>query len=1259
MAKNRGARIAALIALTAALLMARPDAGRGAAPILEPAKPQNRPVTYLHRAWGAEDGLPQSSITGIVQTRDGYIWVGTWGGLARFDGVRFTLFQTANTPGLNSDRIVCLFEDTRGVLWIGTETAGLARYKDGAFTSYSKRDGLPAELVDWIGEDHGGRLVVSTPAGSVLLDDGKVRPDPIWERFRGYQPHLYASDGSIWFQKDGVLVRYRNGDFAAYPAANIGGPIVYKNITAPFSIREDRDGTVWIAASGALFHSVNGSVTKIDTTDKVLALFAGVEGDIRFCTPDGLARFEDGKVSLYGRADFGGLFGGDRIRQAIEDREGDVWVGSKLGGLHRLRQPEITSYAPESGPPEGGFVAITQDAEGSIWAAHLAIYRLVDGALTLVLPNVSARTLFCDRDGSMWIGYTGVSRFKDGSMTSEYPETGPVRAIYRDREGTLWAGGFGSPGGLFRLTDKGFSRYGPEQGLVDANVNRIVEDRSGALWVGTEEGLSRFKDGEFTNYTTSNGLSNDYVRDVYEDGDGTLWIGTYGGGLDRFKNGKFTAITTRDGLFDNVVSSILEDDQGRFWMSCNRGIYQISRTELNDFADGKIHSVNCIAYGVGDGMASAECNGGGQPAGWKDREGRLWFPTLKGVVAVDPARSNSTSPPVVIEGVAIDRVESRAQSVLQVAPGHKDFEIRYSGLSFSAPEKVRFKYRLEGYDPGWVNAGSRRVAYYTNLAPGSYRFRVIACNNAGLWNETGASLDLYLKPHFYQTIWFYCASALLLVMLLVMLARGGYKLRVRRLTLLADTLQAKVEERTAEVVEQKNKLIKANGLLLRANDDMLSVFNQWRTAVLTTDSRGRVTFLNRSGERLFGRPGQSALDLQWRDLISLAASDDRQLSALIDEPAERRSKLTVQILGPAGPRYWVEVEVEDDPRDPRRKIFFLYDVSEVYDLRRLLDDKAKFHDLVGQSTGMVLVYQQIHDVAKVDTSVLLFGETGTGKELAARAIHYASARKNKPFVAVNCAGLTESLLGSQLFGHRRGAFTGAVADQVGLFEAAAQGTLFLDEIGDIPLSIQASLLRVLQEKEITRLGETKPRKIDARVITATHRDLDLEVTAGRFRQDLLYRIRIAEIRLPPLRERREDIPMLAAWFLGQFRSAQDAPTLEISRDAMQILLSYEWPGNVRELRSAIEAAVIRCQGPVIQPPNLPRQISARAPGRPPGPAVQVDSQQPFELTQQDRRQRVLGALDRTAGNRAAAARLLGIGRSTLYLWLEELGIKSK
>jgi sigma-54 dependent transcriptional regulator, acetoin dehydrogenase operon transcriptional activator AcoR len=435
----------------------------------------------------------------------------------------------------------------------------------------------------------------------------------------------------------------------------------------------------------------------------------------------------------------------------------------------------------------------------------------------------------------------------------------------------------------------------------------------------------------------------------------------------------------------------------------------------------------------------------------------------------------------------------------------------------------------------------------------------------------------------------------------------------------------------------------------KSRNDLGSSLNELRIGTAMTDKNGRVVFLNAAARQLFGQPETGRGDMSWKDLFGLDPEDTVELQALMLKPPAERAKIPVHLDRTDGRRVWLEVDVKDDPRDARGKIFFFYDVTEVHDLRRLLDERAQFHDLLGRSKAMQLVYQQIRDVARVDSTVLIEGETGTGKELVARAIHSSSHRKDKPFVAVNCAGLTESLLSSQLFGHKRGAFTGAIEDHQGLFEAASGGTLLLDEIGDVPITVQNQLLRVLQEREIIRLGESRPRKIDVRVLAATHRSLTEEVAKGSFRSDLFYRIRVARISLPSLRARREDIPLLAASFLAQFSAASGTRVTELSRDALRLLAGYNWPGNVRELRSAIEFAVIRCAGAVIQPEDLPPEILQPADfeGSIPGDPLA------------DEKERFLQALERSRGNRALAARLLGISRATLYRRLADLKISSE
>ncbi len=428
----------------------------------------------------------------------------------------------------------------------------------------------------------------------------------------------------------------------------------------------------------------------------------------------------------------------------------------------------------------------------------------------------------------------------------------------------------------------------------------------------------------------------------------------------------------------------------------------------------------------------------------------------------------------------------------------------------------------------------------------------------------------------------------------------------------------------------------------RARDDLRQLLNGLRQGTALTDGTGRLRFLSDPSARLLDVSSEAATGTPWADLLPV---DDEALEALqsrMDGTADADGPVTATLSHDDGPSYRVEIEVRDDPRDSERHILVFYDVTEVHELRRMLDDRSRFHDLVGKSAPMQDAYEQIRSVAEVKTTVLIQGETGSGKELAARAIHDESPRSEGPFVTVNCAALNPDLASSRLFGHRAGAFTGATEDREGYFEAADGGTLFLDEIGDVPLDVQRQLLRVLEEDAVTRLGETEARPVDVRIVAATHRSLDEEVAADRFRQDLLYRIRIARVALPPLRERRSDLPLLVRTFLREIRARTGADVDRVGDEALRRLLNYDWPGNVRELKNALEAALIRASGDVLRADDLPpeiREASASAPSAP------------------EEAERIRAALEQTDGNRTEAAELLGISRATLYRRLDEYNIE--
>jgi DNA-binding NtrC family response regulator len=425
--------------------------------------------------------------------------------------------------------------------------------------------------------------------------------------------------------------------------------------------------------------------------------------------------------------------------------------------------------------------------------------------------------------------------------------------------------------------------------------------------------------------------------------------------------------------------------------------------------------------------------------------------------------------------------------------------------------------------------------------------------------------------------------------------------------------------------------------LKRSREDLLAILDAQRQGTILLDRGGKTSYASRAALNLLSTTADSAAGQPWRELLRVSPEQQSEIEAMLANPVGERDKVVAALDRPRQPRAMIEIEAQDDPRDPAGRILFLYDVSQLYDLRRMLDGKAQFENIIGKSAAIEQVWQLIRDFGRVESTVLIEGETGVGKELVARAIHNQSRRSDQPFVALNCAGLSDELAASQLFGHRRGAFTGAVDDQPGLFESAQGGTLFLDEIGDLPMRIQTTLLRVLEDRQIMRLGESRTRPVDVRIVTASNRDLGQEVAEQRFRADLLYRIRVARIRIPPLRERREDIPLLIRAFLAMHSATTGHQVDQASDEALRLLLSHSWPGNVRELKNALEFAVIRCRGSVLQASDLPPEVVA-----------DMCADAILESLSGDDRSRLLGALERAGGNRTEAAALLGISRATLY-----------
>lgn len=737
-------------------------------------------LQFSHELWQTEQGLPQNTVQTLLQTRDGYVWLGTREGLARFDGIRFTIFDKHNTPQIPHNQIRHLYEDRDERLWIATP-GGLLRYERGAFSAYTTKDGLASNNVWSVFQDRAGNLWVATVNGLNQFRDGKFTTFTTAQGLLNDSIEVIREDkdGALWIGTEGGLSRYKDGAFTSFTKQNglVGNAIK--------TLFVDQQARLWIGTTEGLSVMANGRFTSYTTREglvhnEVKAMTEDQSNTLWIGTPRGLMRFHDGQFESVTTPE--GL-NDTPILSLLKDREGSLWIGTETNGLHLLKTKKFTTFTTREGLSANVVRSIFGDRNGQVWVGtERGLNLLRDGQIVQKsLPNDDVMAMSDDSEGQLWIGTTdGLIRVSGMRSTTFTERDGLsdrfIRSLHPSRDGSLW---IGTRRGLTQFRNGQFTPYTMLDGLPSDLVGALYEDRAGALWIGTLAGLSRFKDEKFTNYNTASGLSNEVVISLHEDADGALWIGTLGGGLNRFQDGKFTSFTTKDGLPDDVIYQILEDAQNNLWLSSNKGIIRVSRKELEARTDAaqKLNSV--VTFGTADGMETRECSGGGHPAGWKTSDGKLWFATIKGVAMIDPAnlKLNEQPPPIAIERVVVDDQEVATNAPITLSPEKARFEFYYTGLSFIAPNKVTFKYKLEGFDPDWIEAGTRRVAWYTNIPAGQYRFVVRACNNDGVWSESAASVEFLLQPRFYQTWWFY-AVCLLSLGLCVWL---WYRLRVKRL----------------------------------------------------------------------------------------------------------------------------------------------------------------------------------------------------------------------------------------------------------------------------------------------------------------------------------------------------------------------------------------------------------------------------------------------------------------------------------------------
>ena len=813
---------------------------------LDPAKAIG---DFIHESWSVDDGLPQSTIRSMAQTRDGYVWFATHEGVARFDGRKFTVFDESNTPVLRGSGIVALRETRDGSLYLGLRDGGLVRYQHEKFETVTPVGGLPKGAMSVLQEDAAGALWIGTDGGGLaMLANNTSR---IFTTAEGLPDNLVTAihptaSGDLWIGTVGGLSLIRKGAIIANPT---GEKVDSIHIS---SILEDRRGRLWVATFG------NGLYRR-DAVGGTAANGAKV--------PRESATVIRPKFHAYSRKD--GLVS-DTLTKLFEDRAGNIWLGS-LEGIQRVH----TGAAVESGVTfetynslsglSNNFVRdILEDTEGNLWfGTDRGIDRFRDGLFTTWglqrgMSDEFTRTVMEDKSGAVWVGTSdGLYRFagqsvrrydrKDGLLNSA------ILSLAESKDGTIWVGT--TAGGLHRLRQDRFENLGPKLGLGASSVRSIVETRDGALWLATNTGLYRTApegSGEraVKRYRGADGLAGDLVISLYEDREGVVWVGTReglatinktavkkylelgnsgpilsisasgiepdgniivttGNGFALIVAGKARQFQSAQGVPARAFLSAVDDRKGYLWLCSNQGIVRIANQELQELMAGKRSRVNPVTFGRSDGMATVQCNGGSAPAAWRARDGHLMFATARGLAVVDAGnkiKPDSLPPPVHITGILVDSEVVPLTSKLELVPGKHRLEILYAGLNFADPNKVHYRYRLQGFDQNWIEAGTERRAIYTNLEPGQYQFQVHASNNNGVWSEQGASIAIEYRPQFFERASFRWIGALLIVVL----GFVAYFARVRLLRRQADSLRLLVDERTRDLALEKEKLEQTN-----------------------------------------------------------------------------------------------------------------------------------------------------------------------------------------------------------------------------------------------------------------------------------------------------------------------------------------------------------------------------------------------------------------------------------------------------------------
>lgn len=806
--------------------------GLGAWPALGlPLKPLEG---YFKEVWTTREGLPHNLIHGIAQTPDGYLWFATWEGVVRYNGIEFRIFDQRAVPELRDSSVLVLRLARDGGLLLGTAGGSVVRYHAGRWSAWPGSEALPQDQIIDLVEGRDGALWVGTHGNGVL----RIGSNGAIARFgveaglpsNSVLKLLQAEDGTLWVATAGGLARSSDKRFVALGAAQGLPPGQAFNVVA------GPDGRIHVGMEQGAWRQDGERFVPLAPEmppSNVTRIMVEADGTVWLGTVTGLYRHSQ----RYGLERIGNANGlpNEQISALWEDREHSLWIGTN-GGLLRLREAPFNTFGLQDGLPNAYVRSVLADAQGTLWIATSdGLGWLRDGRFGAAgsrdgLPGDSLLSLARARAGGVWVGtYSHGAVLWNGQvrrhLDSRNGLTGnQVRALLETADGTLWVG---TSRGLNRIDARGVRHYTLAQGMPSDFVIALHEDRHGVLWVGTSNGLAQI-DGEHVRAYPLREFGASNVFGMHETGDGTLWLAT-NQGLIRRRDSQMRLIGTAQGMPVAKIFQVLADGEDHFWLTSNRGMLRAARQDLEAVADGRQSGLEVEWFDEGDGLVSAQNNGNSGPAAWRTADGKLWFATAGGLAMTGPGRIHEltrTPPPVVIEEVRVDDRPTPLQGELRLPPGTRKLELHFAGLSYLIPEKIRYRYRLDGFDPEWVERGALRFAQYTNLEPGDYVFRVSAAHPNGGWSREEARIALHIQPRLLQRRDFRLGLAALALLALY----GLYRWRVHTLQAAKRQLSAQVEERTrdlrvqAEAFERQAREDALTGLMnRRAFDEALAL----------------------------------------------------------------------------------------------------------------------------------------------------------------------------------------------------------------------------------------------------------------------------------------------------------------------------------------------------------------------------------------------------------------------------------------------------